>query len=163
MAGSEKSGVENAPLVRFEGMTAFVTVTDQTDRDAAARVALLWKCLDMVPVMLHPVRHDFYAALMSHLPHVTACVLANVAAEAPDDINFVRQLAGRGFRDATRMASGNPALWGDICLENRENLAACIDRAIDELRKIKSALEGNDRSRLEALLENAAAFRKQLD
>ncbi len=163
MTGSDKSGVENAHLVKFKGVTGYVTLAPETNRQAAAKVALFWKSLGMIPVLIDPGRHDAYAGLLSHLPHIAAVGLVNVVLHSPDDLNFLKQLTGAGFRHTTRIAKGDVTMWLDICLDNVENIVNYINQFTKELEKVKSAIEKKDASELQTLLENAKDFRQKFD
>ena len=163
MTGSNRSGCEHAPQIAFEGVTSFVTVVPETNREAVARIALFWKALGMVPVLIDPARHDEFAALVSHLPHLTAVALANTISHCPDDLNFLKQVSGKGFRDTTRVAMGDITMWQEICHENKTNIIRCLNNMTIELEKIKEALLRDDEAAIQSLLDRAKSFREKFD
>jgi len=163
MTGSDKSGCANAHEVVLNGVTCFVTVTHDTNYEAVAKVTLFWKALGMIPVLIDPLRHDEYVALVSHLPHIAAVALVNTVASCPEDLNFIRQITGRGFKDTTRIAMGDILMWLDICQENKDNINRHIDKFIGELDQIKASLQRKDLSAVQTFLERAKAFREKFD
>src|SRR5204863_7162433 len=90
----------------------------------------------------------------SHLPHLAAAVLA--ATLSPDN----SPLAASGFRDTTRIASGDPELWTAIFLGNREQLLASLTKYDKLLAEFRQAIEHNAAKRLKELLSAAKANRE---
>lgn len=134
MAGSEKRGVEYARADLFRGATCIVTPTAGSAAKAVASVQGFWELLGMRVVRLSPEEHDAAIADISHLPHVLAASL--VAMQS----HMALPLAGKGFLDTTRIASGDAALWRDILLDNRDNLKASLDRLEKELAGLRKLL-----------------------
>ena len=117
----------------------------------------------MIPLVFDPARHDQYMSIFSHLPHIAACALSLLGGKVPEDLNFIKQLSGKGFLDATRIAGGDPGLWSDILTDNAGNLVPAIDRLIEELEKIRKALEKEDAEELAKILQTAQTFRSGLN
>ncbi len=105
---------------------------------------------------MSPEEHDRALALTSHLPHVAAAALAGLL---PDEL---RALTATGFRDTTRIASGDPALWAAIATHNREALAAAIARLEERLAGFRHAIETGDWAVLHDLLARAKEVRDAL-
>jgi prephenate dehydrogenase len=156
VAGSEQRGVEFARDDLFDQARCILTTTPATDRGAVRVLKGFWSALGCSIQMMSPVEHDRVFANISHLPHVMAAGLVNASDE--DEIMF----AGKGFLDSTRIASGPPSIWTDVLLANRENIAAGIDRAIEELTKLRAAIAGGQREQIEQLLEAARRKRATL-
>jgi prephenate dehydrogenase len=119
------------------------------------------------PAAIEPDAHDRLMASVSHLPHVLANVLVTQAVQAIESDG--RRLgpdvllgAGPSFRDATRVAGANTAIWTDIYLSNRDLLAEALDGAIHELSAVRDALSAGDSQRLATWNERARAERAQL-
>ncbi|HOE64005.1 MAG TPA: prephenate dehydrogenase [Candidatus Sumerlaeota bacterium] len=163
MTGSDKSGCLHSSEVAFKGVTCFVAVAPETDYAAAAKVALFWKALGMIPVIIDPTRHDDYVALVSHVPHLVSAALANAVSMCPEDLNFIRQICGKGFRDTTRLAMGDPPMWVEIFLENRQNIVNYLDGFIKMLARIKAAINNGDKVEIENFFASAKSFRKKFD
>ncbi len=161
MTGSEQKGVENADPYLFENACYVLTSTPRTDRQALLTTEKLVLALGARCVILTPEEHDRAVAGVSHLPHLAAAALANTVAGAVES-RLAAALAGGGFRDSTRIAAGDPALWCDILLANREKVAGFLRALRDELIFAEKAISAGDRPSLEAWLERAAGFRRRL-
>jgi prephenate dehydrogenase len=156
LAGSEKRGPDHADADLFRGRLAIVTRTAQTDNAALEQVAAFWRGLGSRVRIMDPAEHDHALALTSHLPHLLASALAGLL---PDHLH---ELTATGFRDTTRIAAGDPAIWDGIFLQNRaallENLAALRHR----LDEFADALTRGDRAAIDALLAQAKKVRDAL-
>ena len=157
MAGSEKRGVQFASPDLFQGATCITTPTNRTDRAALEEVESFWRLLGMEVTRLSPEEHDRRLADISHLPHAVAGAL--VATQ--DDASF--PLAGQGFRDATRIAAGDPALWRDILLDNRDNLRNSVRQFRQHLDDLLSRLDADDPDAARAWLDQAARRRQGMN
>jgi prephenate dehydrogenase len=141
LAGSEKRGPGFAYDRLFEGRVVVLTPTPKTSAQALQHAVEFWEGMGTRVVQMTPEEHDVALALTSHLPHVAASALAGILPKP------WHQLTAGGFRDTTRIAAGDPALWSAICLQNKE--------AIVEALKQFEAVTGRFRADLEA--GNAAA------
>jgi prephenate dehydrogenase len=153
LAGSEKQGFEHADARLFEKRLCVVTPLGTNSRSAVERVAAFWKKLGSQIIEMSPEAHDRALAETSHLPHLVAAALA--ATLSPEN----RALAASGFRDTTRVASGDPELWTAIFLENREELLGSLSRHDALLGRFRKALEQNDAGALKELLKAAKMSR----
>lgn len=163
MAGSEQSGPGAARHGLFRGRTYVLTPDPDTPGDAVARLARLVEALGSTVVVCGAEEHDRIVGATSHLPHLVAAALAGSLAHAGLDPEQVRLLSGKGLRDSTRIAAGEPELWSDIFSENLANLRGPLDLLRERLAAMLEAIEMQDEARLQALLAEAAAFRKGLD
>jgi prephenate dehydrogenase len=137
LAGKETRGVEYADAELFrDARYALIATRDDSD-PRVARFAELVVALGAEPVWMDAATHDRAVALISHLPQLAAVALAGALRDATDESGLPLTLAGPGARDTLRLAGSPYALWRDICLANRENIAAALDRlalALDHLR-----------------------------
>lgn len=154
MAGSEKRGVEYARADLFHNATCIVTPTCQTSPSHAREIESFWQKLGMRTVRLSPEEHDAYVADISHLPHVLAGAL--VLMQSYEAL----PLAGKGFLDTTRIASGDALMWRDILLDNRDNVKASLKRFEKEIANLRKLLSS---SRSEALVSWLAAGANRRD
>jgi prephenate dehydrogenase len=155
MAGSEQAGLDGADAGLFTGATWVLTPTAETDADAFAR-------LQAVVVSLAPADHDRLVAVVSHVPHLVAATLMNAAAaDAEQDAALLRLAAG-GFRDMTRVAAGQPAIWPDVCAENAGAIVAALDRVLADLSSVRDRVAGHDRQGLLDVLQRASTARRRL-
>lgn len=156
IAGSEKRGVEYARADLFQNALCILTPTERTDPAALAAVESFWKSLGMRLHRMTPEAHDRSLCDVSHLPHAAAAAL--VAMQTPDGL----ELAGRGFIDATRIASGDAELWRDILLDNKDVMRQSLGRLQDQLTLLGKLLEADDREGLKQWLAKAADRRGEL-
>jgi prephenate dehydrogenase len=159
MAGSEQSGIEAARRELFEGALCIVTPREDTDKAALQRVHDFWKALGCSVKTLSPEAHDEIVARISHLPHVVAAALVSaVCHDGEQKLNF----AGPGFKDTTRIASGPVEMWTEICMENRQEIGRALDQLMEELGKVRTALENGDAIELRAMLKRGKHLRDEL-
>jgi prephenate dehydrogenase len=157
LAGSEKFGFEHADARLFEGRVCVVTPDASNSATAVDRVRAFWQALGMRVVEMTPARHDEILALTSHLPHAAAAALASLLT------GDVAEFAASGFRDTTRIAGGDPALWAAIFTANREPVLRQIDRFLQQLAELRAAIAANDIERIEPLLRAAQRQRETLE
>ncbi|HEV7806862.1 MAG TPA: prephenate dehydrogenase/arogenate dehydrogenase family protein [Solirubrobacteraceae bacterium] len=141
LAGAESTGVAFARADLFEGATWYLTPTERTQGVLYERLARFVAALGAVPTAIAPADHDRLMAAVSHLPHVVANLLVAQAAEALG--GETPPATGPSFRDATRVAGANPALWGQIYRANREALGTQIDELVRRLGEVRSLLDAD--------------------
>jgi prephenate dehydrogenase len=159
MAGSEQSGFVAARPDLFEGAAVIVTPTAATAPEAVEKATEFWSALGARVFTLAPEQHDLAVADISHVPHLMAALL--VANANPTSL----PLAGGGFRDTTRVASGSPELWIEILWANREALGRQCAAWADQLGQVERLFHQATpaaKSELFKLLENAQSVRSQL-
>ena len=154
MAGSERSGPLAASGVLFDGRPWAVTPHQASDADAAALVAALATVCGAVPIELSPVEHDRAVARTSHVPHLLAALAAGRLADAPTEH---LALSGQGVRDVTRVAAGDPALYGQIVTANSGAVLDLLTEVRDRLDAVIEVVEAVDRPALEGLLAEGVA------
>ncbi len=137
MAGSERSGVQAARPDLFHNAYWLLTPAPETDMDAYRRVHEFVSALGARVVSVDPRSHDEAVAIVSHVPHVAAAALVDVAAAHAGDGRELLRLAAGGFKDTTRIAAGSAELWTGICLDNSDALAA----GLRELRGVLGEFE----------------------
>ena len=146
MAGSEQAGFAASRADLFEGAAVILTPTNSTQKEAERRGVQFWEALGGRVTKLTPVFHDHCVAQISHLPHLLASAL--VCHARKDAL----ALAGGGFRDVTRIASGSPELWAEILLANGAAVADNIDHFTAYLEALKFALEQPDKAAAKKIL-----------
>lgn len=162
MAGSEQEGVDGARPDLFEGRTWVLTPLPTTGDDALAALRSVLTSFGAEVVSLPPERHDSMVAVVSHVPHLTAASLMGLADERSSEHRGLLRLAAGGFRDMTRIASGHPGIWPDICYENRTAILAELDRLITVLSEVRTIVADGDRDALIVILERARSARMAL-
>jgi prephenate dehydrogenase len=162
MAGSELEGLDGADGSMFEGAVWVLAPTAVTDDQTFSAVATVVAELGADVVALAPERHDEVVAVVSHVPHLTAATLMGLAGDRAEEHAALLRLAAGGFRDMTRIASGHPAIWLDICAENRAAILPALDGLIAGLAAMRDAVAGDDRPALLARLQRARDARANL-
>jgi prephenate dehydrogenase len=156
LAGSEKRGPEYASADLFEDKITIVTRTAHTDASAVERISEFWKALGSEVRYLDPEMHDCALATTSHLPHLAAAALAGLLPPA------WQPFAASGFRDTTRIAAGDPALWAAICRENALAISETLLRYSNRLNEFRDAILNDDKESLIQLLSQAKWVRDAL-
>lgn len=162
MAGSEQDGLAGADPDLFREAVWVLTPTAVTDDAALADVREIVAELGAQPIALAPERHDALVAVVSHVPHLTAAVLMRIAEGRSTEHRALLRLAAGGFRDMTRVAAGHPAIWPEICVENRVAITDVLDELLDELVEMRLIVSGGDGGELLARLEAARDSRRSL-
>lgn len=145
MAGKEASGPEAAQADLFQGTTYCIVPGKHADEQAVSTVVKMAETIGAKPYFIDPVEHDSYVAAVSHLPMVLSTVLMKLTSSSPSWPEISR-LASTGFRDVSRLASGDPEMSRDICLTNREGLVHWMDQFIKELYAFRGLVqEGGER------------------
>ncbi len=162
MAGSEQDGLTGADPDLFRDAVWVLTPTGTADDAALAQVREVVSGLGAQVISLAPERHDALVAVVSHVPHLTAAVLMRIAEGRSTEHRALLRLAAGGFRDMTRVAAGHPAIWPEICAENRTAITDVLDELLDELVEMRLIVSGGDRDELLARLEAARDSRRSL-
>ena len=162
MAGSEQEGLAGSRADMFQGAVWVLTPNSSTADNAVAEVATVVRSFGADVVALAPDRHDEIVAVVSHVPHLTAAALMTLAADRSVDHVALLRLAAGGFRDMTRVAAGHPAIWPDICVENRDAIVAVLDGLIRQLGEVRSMVADENRDALLSTLHAARAARTNL-
>jgi prephenate dehydrogenase len=156
LAGSEKTGAAFAAADLFEGRVAILTPTKNTRAEDFDFLEQFWQGLGSVVVQMTPEEHDKALAMTSHLPHLAAAALAGIVPE-----KYFR-LAGTGMLDTTRIAAGDPELWLQIFIHNRENILAALAQYGSKLSALHAALRDGDEEEILKILTLAKKNRDAL-
>ena len=159
MAGSEKSGYAVARPDLFRGAIVIVTPGDASEPGAVKTVTSFWEALGARVSALEPDTHDRVVAAISHLPHVVAwALLEAVGRFEPAALPF----AARGFKDTTRIAAADTAMWTEILLSNRDSIASSLGAFRGALGDLERLIAAGDRGGIERLLARLKAQRETL-
>ncbi len=159
IAGTERSGVDASFATLYRGKRCILTPTERTDRDALAKVARMWESAGSEVVLMDVLKHDRVVAAISHLPHMVAYSLVN-AVEGYDrfDESILKYSAG-GFRDFTRIASSDPAMWCDIALMNRDAILEMMDFFSRYFAELRTLVERGDGEGMRRFFEESKQSR----
>ena len=158
IAGKEVAGVENADPQLYTGRQVILTPIAQTDAALVQRATDVWAAIGCQVLKMSPENHDAAFAAVSHLPHLLAFAYFAAIVQQPAGRDFL-SLAGPGFRDFTRIAAGDPAVWRDILLSNREEILKQSMRFRHTLDAIEHVMRSGNAEALEDLIRQASEAR----
>ncbi len=158
MAGGEKGGIAQARADLFLNAACLLTNDENVAAEKCQALEEFWQSLGCRTSWCSSADHDALVARISHFPHLLACVGATVALKDPKLSVF----GGGGLRDTTRVASGNPAMWAEILLENRECLLENLHESLDEMKTVMQLLESGDFPAMQCWLSRAKSRRDVL-
>lgn len=162
ICGAATSGVRYAREDLFEGATYFLCTTGAAFPKLYEMLQRFLLDLGAKPTHIDAGAHDRIMAVISHLPHVLANVLMDHAGEFRVGGRRALHCVGPSFKDLTRVAGANPAMWRDIFMENRDALAHTLSSVTAELEEFRRFLETADEQKIEAAINSAAGFREEL-
>jgi len=159
MAGKESYGIRAAEAKLFQGCVYCLTPAKRASAEAIDRVADMVKKLGAMPLLIDAEEHDNLVAGVSHLPMLLSAALVSVTTRNPSWGKMSR-LAASGYRDLTRLASGNPEVNAHICLSNQKAILHWIDEFSQELGRYRQLVsEGGNR--MEEALNEANKARQE--
>ncbi len=162
MGGSERSGPEHGSASAVDGIVWAITPHRLSDPTAVDDLEAWVRSVGARPVRLDPDRHDRLVAFVSHLPQVASTALMSLAATEEADEPEILLLAAGGFRDLTRLAASNPALWSEILLANKHAIAGAIDLYADRLARLRDEIAGERGAEVESTFDEAKRARLRL-
>ena len=158
IAGTEKSGVAASFAGLFHHRRVVLTPLQETDKAAVALVRKMWEATGALVSEMDVKHHDDVLAATSHLPHLLAFALVDTLA-ALDEKAEIFQYAAGGFRDFTRIASSDPQMWHDICVNNRDAILQVLQHFQLDLDKLGKAIADNDSEYILDVFKRAKASR----
>ncbi len=158
MAGSEQVGIAAATARLFDGAACLLTNDDQAPAPLAAALEHFWQTIGCQTTWLSAATHDALVARISHLPHILAASGARICLDDPS----LGRFGGGGLRDTTRVASGNPEMWAEILIENRQAIVGPLRESIEDLAALLASLEAADHAQARLWLATAKHRRDSL-
>lgn len=161
MAGSEKTGYENATDRLVENAFYPITPTSLTDEHKLHEYKSIIEAIGAIPVIMNYAEHDYTVAGISHLPHIIASELVNLVKASDSEKGFMKLLAAGGFKDITRIASSSPKMWEQICMTNTENIIKLLEDYIEMLDTVKTRLIEKNGSFINSMFAESREYRDQ--
>lgn len=159
MAGSEKTGYENASDHLLENAYYIITPTPLSRQEDVDELVNLARLIGAIPIVLDFTRHDQIVAAISHLPHIIASSLVNLVQDHDDSQEQMKRLAAGGFKDITRIASSSPEMWQQICMTNTEPICQILQAYIDSLTQILEGVRSHDSKAVFDLFARSRTYR----
>lgn len=160
IAGKESAGVQHADAELYTGCQVILTPLAQTCADLLRKATDVWSAIGAQVLHMSPENHDAAFAAVSHLPHLLAFAYFAAVTQQPSSRDFLT-LAGPGFRDFTRIAASQPAIWRDILLANREEVLKQSARFRAVLDTLERLLREGNAQMLEDLIRISAEGRSR--
>ena len=158
IAGREKSSVEAALDDLYIDHKVILTPLENTNPDAIQRVTKMWQTAGAEVENLEVDQHDLVLAATSHLPHILAFSFVNTLAESEHCDKIFHYVAG-GFKDFSRIASSDPVMWRDICLENKGAILNALDNYQQTLSDLAELIKNEESDALLNEFESAKTER----
>lgn len=158
IAGREKSSVEAAIDDLYVDHKVLLTPLENTRKEAIERVTEMWETAGATVEILDVKHHDDVLAATSHLPHVLAYSLVNTLSKSNYGDAIFDYAAG-GFKSFSRIASSDPVMWRDICLENKDSLLAALNDFQQDLSDLSALISDENSDELQKLFAHAKATR----
>lgn len=159
MAGTEKSGYSNSFAHLFENAYYVMTpVSTSTDRAISTLEALLAD-IGAIPIIVSPDQHDLVTGCISHVPHIIASALVTLAKNKENGEGLIKLLAAGGFKDITRIASSNPAMWENVVLSNSSIVIHLLDDFNAIIGKMTDNIKNADNREIYSFFDDAKIFR----
>jgi prephenate dehydrogenase len=158
IAGREVAGVEHADADLYAGKQVILTPIERTLTTQLQKAQDVWTAMGCHVLKMSPEAHDAAFAAVSHLPHLIAFALINGISSQDHGRDFL-SLAGPGFRDFTRIAASEPAVWRDILIANREELLTQSKIFQRTLQAMELMISSGNADALEDLIEQASHTR----
>lgn len=162
MAGSEKSGVQAAHSELFRGYPYVLSPAVNCPEGVVQKLADLLEQMGAKIVLRNHVEHDRQVALVSHLPHLLSVALALSALEEAPSGTSTLELAGRSFRDLTRIVESSPEMWQEILIRNAPALLASLDLWETKLAELRIWIEQKNGGEIAEAFRKAQVARQRL-
>ncbi len=159
IAGTEHTGAAASFATLYQGRRCILTPTERTEAAVLEMVAHMWRLAGADVCFMEPGHHDRIFAEISHLPHMAAYALVHAVGTADVEGENVLSYTAGGFRDFTRIASSDPAMWRDIDLMNRNALLQSIDGFSASMAELRRRIEAGDGAGLSTFFTIAKQFR----
>jgi prephenate dehydrogenase len=158
IAGKEASGIGHADASLYNGRQVILTPLPQTAPELVQKATDTWAAIGSHVLRMTPENHDAAFAAVSHLPHLLAFAYFNAVAGQPAGRDYL-SLAGPGFRDFTRIAASDPAVWRDVLMSNREEILKQTQRFRHTLDAMELVIRNGNLDALEDMIRGASEAR----
>jgi len=161
MTGSEKSGFRVSDPNLFRGYPYVLTPAADCPKQVVQKLAETVQGFGAKVVFREPVDHDVEVAMVSHIPHLLAVTLTLAAQDASKEGESTLALAGRSFRDLTRIADSSPEMWKEIMVRNADAILGGLTLWEQRIKELKRSLQQGDGDTIAEAFRKAHAARKE--
>ena len=156
IAGKERSGFEVSDSMLFDGKKVIITPQENNSSDSIQVIEEMWKGVGAEVDFMSAESHDNLLGMTSHLPHMLAFSLVNYLVNQNPTASIY---AGGGFKDFSRIASGDAIMWRDICLQNKDQIISHLKGYQSTLNDLLQAIGDENSEELEHLFTTAKKTR----
>ena len=156
IAGKEKSGFEASDGNLYIGKKVIITPIKDNSSESIQVIESMWKNVGAEVDFMSPQSHDDLLGMTSHLPHMLAFSLVNYLVDQNPSASIY---AGGGFKDFSRIASGDAVMWRDICLQNKDKIITHLRGYQSTVEELIDAIDQEERDKLELLFATAKKTR----
>ena len=158
IAGKEMAGIEHAEPSLYQDRRTILTPLPKTSIHRLQTAHDVWTAIGSHVSTMTPEAHDATFAAVSHLPHLLAFATVNAVASQSQGAAYL-DMAGPGFRDFSRIAASDSAVWRDILSANQSEVLTQISHFRAALNQFENALTSGDTQALQALIQQASDVR----
>ena len=163
MAGTEHSGPDSGFPTLFEGRWCILTPLPDSDPAAVERVREFWRRCGSQVESMDAATHDKVVAIVSHLPHLIAFTICGTADDLSEETReSVLKFAASGFRDFTRIAASDVAMWRDVFLNNREAVLEMLARFTEDAQAFGRAIRWGEEEFIVDRIQRGRKIRRSL-
>lgn len=162
MVGSEKSGYFASRDRLIENAYYFITPSSSISEQKISLFFAFIQQLGAIPIRFTPEYHDWITSAISHVPHVVASSLVNLAQKEDTPDGLFKKLAAGGFKDITRIASSSPTVWQHILLSNSKNIVDQLSDFQQMIEQVKQAIIAKNDKMLYDFFKTARDYRDSL-
>ena len=156
IAGKEKSGFEASDGNLYNGKKVIITPIEDNSSESIQVIESMWKNVGAEVDFMSPQSHDDLLGMTSHLPHMLAFSLVNYLVDQNPSASIY---AGGGFKDFSRIASGDAVMWRDICLQNKNKIITHLKGYQSTVEELIDAIDQEESDKLELLFATAKKTR----
>ncbi|WP_310625159.1 prephenate dehydrogenase/arogenate dehydrogenase family protein [Limnohabitans sp.] len=158
IAGKEVAGIEHAEASLYAERRTILTPLPKTGIHRLQAAHDVWTSVGSHVSTMTPEAHDATFAAVSHLPHLLAFSAVNALMAQPQGAAFL-DMAGPGFRDFSRIAASDAAVWRDILNANHAEVLTQVVHFRAALDQFETALKQGDAAALQGLIQQASDVR----
>lgn len=163
MVGKELSGFRYSDSHLYDKAYFLITVTNKTSKVNLEKAIKIIQILDAVPYTIPLEKHDFIVSAISHVPHIVAFSLVNMANNLDDENEYLKTLAAGGFKDITRIASSSPKMWQAIFKENKEEILNTLKFFKSSINNLEQLIQEENSNEIEKFIESSKNYRDSID
>ena len=156
IAGKERSGFEVSDSSLYDGKKVIITPQEANSPESIDVIDQMWKNVGADVDFMSAESHDNLLGMTSHLPHMLAFSLVNYLVDQNPNASIY---AGGGFKDFSRIASGDAIMWRDICLQNKNQIMNHLKGYQSTLDDLLEAINDEDSEKLGQLFTTAKKTR----